>query len=518
MSVIPGKRDTRRRFAVEELEDRRVPATVFAVTDQAAPALLRFDSASPGTVTAVGTITGLTGTLRGIDFRPENGLLYGVATDAGNVRLYTINTTTAAATLVGGFAQTMTGTDFGVDFNPQVDRLRVVTDANESLRINPNDGSLVLNDTPLAYAPTDPASGNNPDVVAAAYANNFDSGPVGGSSPTTPGTSPTTLYGIDNAVDRVVLQGGPDGNPNPNGGQLFTRGGLGVATDARIGFDISSTGQAFAMLTAGATSTLHTVNLDLGIATAVGAVGGGQAVRDIAVAPVGRFQFASSSVNVAEGGNVTMTVQRVGGSDGPASVIWVVAGGSATPGADYTTPFAGTLTFAAGQTTATFTIRTLGDAFIEGTQTINLALVSSTNGTRLGARRTTTVNIVDNAAAPPISEVSPPLVVVSGTTRAPLALVLRGRIRRTFRIRNLGTSTVIGGRLILVFGGLRGRLFALPGQVVGRTPRGSRFVVVSVPNIPPGGAVSINVDFGLFSTRRGVTRIFAGFGTLPAGV
>jgi hypothetical protein len=278
MFVTREKRDARRRLAVEELEDRRVPATVFAVTDQASPALIRFDSTTPGAVTPIGTVTGLTGTLRGIDFRPANGLLYGVTTDATDVRLYTINTTTAGATLVGGFAQVVAGTDFGVDFNPQVDRLRVVTDADENFRIDPNNGTLVLNDTTLAYAPTDPVVGD-PNIVASAYSDNFDSGPVGGSSPATPGSEPTTLYGIDSAVDRVVLQGGPDGSPSPNGGQLFTRGGLGVNTDARVGFDISSTGAALASLTTGATSTLHTVNLDLGIATAIGAIGGGQAVR-----------------------------------------------------------------------------------------------------------------------------------------------------------------------------------------------------------------------------------------------
>jgi hypothetical protein len=77
---------------------------------------------------------------------------------------------------------------------------------------------------------------------------------------------------------------------------------------------------------------------------------------------------------------------------------------------------------------------------------------------------------------------------------------------------------VYGNRLVLIFGALRGPLFALPGQIAGRTARGSRFLIVSLPHVPPGGTVSVNVDFGLFSTGRGITRIFSGFGNLPANV
>lgn len=517
MSLKTVRRPTRRP-QLEELEDRRVPATIFAVTDQATPALLRFDSATPGTVVTVGSISGLTGTLRGIDFRPADGLLYGVTSDATTVRLYTINTTTASASLVGSFAQSLTGTDFGIDFNPQVDRLRVVTDANENLRIDPNTGGLSGADTDLAYAPTDPAFGANPNIVAAAYSNNFDSGPLGGTSPTTPGSSATSLYGIDSLLDRLVLQGGPNGAPSPNGGQLFTRGGLGFDTDARVGFDISATDQAFASLTAGGVSTLHTVNLDLGIASNVGVIGGGQAILDLAVAPVGRFQFSSASVNVSEGGMVAVTVERIGGSDGPASVSYAVVGGSATPGADYVPLTPGTLTFAAGQTTATILVQTLGDAFVEGTQTIRLGLFGATNGARIGARSTTTVNVIDNTTFPPMTQVSPPLAVVSAVTRPTLGGLLQGRLRRIFRIRNFGTTTVFGGRLVLIFQGLRGNIRVQPGQVAGRTPRGTAFVILSVPNLQPGQEVAVNVDFTLFGAGRNITRIFAGFGNLPANL
>jgi hypothetical protein len=55
--------------------------------------LVRFDSATPGTVVAVGAITGIQGgeTILGIDFRPATGQLYALGSTS---RLYTIDTAT----------------------------------------------------------------------------------------------------------------------------------------------------------------------------------------------------------------------------------------------------------------------------------------------------------------------------------------------------------------------------------------------------------------------------------------
>jgi Domain of unknown function (DUF4394) len=122
-------------------------------TGEAAPAvgvntagtsLLLFHTATPGTMTPV-PITGLGAgeTIEGIDRRPSTGGLYGLGVvDTGptdSLRLYRIDPTTGAATAVG-VAPVMAptdGTDYGVDFNPLVDRVRVVNDGNENLRLNP---------------------------------------------------------------------------------------------------------------------------------------------------------------------------------------------------------------------------------------------------------------------------------------------------------------------------------------------------------------------------------------------
>src|SRR5262249_18884594 len=72
---------------------------------------------------------------------------------------------------------------------------------------------------------------------------------------------------------------------------------------------------------------------------------------------------------VGEGGTAVVTVTRVGGQTGAVSALLTVVGGSAQPGQDYA--FAPQLvTFAAGQTVQTVAIPIVGDAFVEGTETL----------------------------------------------------------------------------------------------------------------------------------------------------
>jgi hypothetical protein len=236
--------------------------------------LVRFDSATPGTLAGSAPVTGLQvgESLLGIDFRPATGQLYGLGSTS---RLYVISPLTGAATAVGSSgAFTLSGTSFGFDFNPTVDRIRVTSDTDQNIRLNPNNGALAATDTNLAYAAGDSNAGANPNVVGSAYTNN-----------NAPSTT-TTLYGIDSAIDVVVTQ-----NP-PNAGTLNTVGPLGLNTTANVGFDIfndaggGNTG--FASLTpgAGTASSFYTINLSTGSATLVGSVGGGSLLADIAVEPV----------------------------------------------------------------------------------------------------------------------------------------------------------------------------------------------------------------------------------------
>ena len=63
--------------------------------------LVRFDSATPGTVTTIGNFTGVIPgqTVRTIDFRPANGVLYAISTNgAAAAQLYSVNLATAVLT------------------------------------------------------------------------------------------------------------------------------------------------------------------------------------------------------------------------------------------------------------------------------------------------------------------------------------------------------------------------------------------------------------------------------------
>jgi hypothetical protein len=237
-------------------------ATVYGVTTT--NQLVRFDTAAPGNVTTVGAITGLQSgeNILGIDFRPATGELYALGSTS---RIYTIDTASAAATAVGApFSSALSGTEFGFDFNPVPDLIRIVSNTGQNLRANPNTGALAGTDTSLT-----PAGVN---VTAAAYTNNFA------------GTTTTTLYGIDSNTNSLVLQGGINGMPSPNGGVITQVGALGVDPTDVNGFDFGTgANTAYAALTVGGATNLYTINLTTGAATSVGAIGGGVSLRGIAV-------------------------------------------------------------------------------------------------------------------------------------------------------------------------------------------------------------------------------------------
>jgi hypothetical protein len=236
--------------------------------------MLHFSSAALTTTVDI-PITGLQvgETMLAIDFRPNTHKLFGLGSTS---RLYQIDKATGAATQVGSgaFTPALTGTEIGFDFNPVVDRIRVVGNDDQNLRLSPSIGTVAGVDTPVAFAPTDVYAGESAVIGGLAYSNNVMSATV------------TTLYGYDYAHNVLFTQGGPNGTPSANGGQLFTIGPSGVtACNTRIGLDISSLGHAYASLNTApcTTSSLYTVNLSTGAVTLVGSIGGGAQIRDISV-------------------------------------------------------------------------------------------------------------------------------------------------------------------------------------------------------------------------------------------
>jgi len=150
---------------------------------------------------------------------------------------------------VGNLGVSLTGAGYGFDFNPTVDRLRLIDDTDQNLRTNPSNG-VTLTDTPI---------GGGFDIVGSAYTNSFS------------GATTTVLYGLDAAGDQLLR------STNPNGGVYVAIGPLGVALGAtdRIGFDISGL-TTTAYFNVG--SQFYTVNLASGSATLVGSLGSGELV------------------------------------------------------------------------------------------------------------------------------------------------------------------------------------------------------------------------------------------------
>ncbi len=217
----------------------------YALTD--GNRLLQLNTANPETVVSTITITNVQpgDRLIGIDFRPATGQLYGVS---DNSRLYTINPLTGVARMVGSgpFSPMVMSDGVAFDFNPTVDRIRLVTNSGQNLRLNPETGTVANVDGNINGAA-------NAVVTGAAYTNNRA------------GVTTTTLYVIDPVNDKLYIQ-----NP-PNNGTLVEVGPLGVDAAGSSGFDISADGtSALASLGINGRTELHQINLATGRAEKVG--------------------------------------------------------------------------------------------------------------------------------------------------------------------------------------------------------------------------------------------------------
>ena len=234
--------------------DRDSSRTFYATTDS--NLLLQFNERRPDRIRDIQSITGLPGgvKLRGIDFRPLTGELYGVGS---TTTVYRVSPTTGVAIAEGpAHTPALTGTSFGFDFNPTVDKIRVTSDAGENLRLNPDDGSLLLTDGKL--------NPGMPQVVGSAYTNSsFSAGKP----------AATTLYALDASTDQLFVQ-----NP-PNAGTLTMGKRLRIDVGANTGFDIagaSNTGYITTTSSRGRGTSLYKVDVLTGKTRELGRVDGGR--------------------------------------------------------------------------------------------------------------------------------------------------------------------------------------------------------------------------------------------------
>lgn len=303
---------------------------IYAVDDQNNLVVFQSDFAIGTDVYAVeGLAAG--DDLVGVDFRPQNGYLYGLAFNdgTGDLTLYNIsiqtapapNATSVFATAVGAAnADTFApGTTFGFDFNPAVDRIRIVSSDGRNLRMNPNTGAYVQPDGDL--------NGAAENADGAAYTNNA------------PNTTITTLYVIDSVTDSLYIQTPPNDGVL-TGAVAITENGADLDFTSANGFDIVSgvnaaannaaptAGQATAVLTVGGQSSLYLINLINGQARNLG---------DIAGNPI-----RGMAVRTLQGGNTAVALDAAG--------TGLLRFNTNTPGT--TTAAGATLTFGAGEVLA----------------------------------------------------------------------------------------------------------------------------------------------------------------------
>ncbi|HVF77288.1 MAG TPA: DUF4394 domain-containing protein [Solirubrobacteraceae bacterium] len=228
------------------------------VAADSANRLYTFDDRAPAKWTRSKPLDGLAEGERivGLDVRPANRQLFAL-TNMG--RLYVVQRSKARVTALseGTLSPALSGIAFGFDFNPTVDRIRLVADSGQNLRLNPNTGAVAFTDGTLRYIDGDGGAGIAPVAVASAYTNSVA------------GATTTTLYDIDSARDVLAIQA------PPNEGVLTTVGPLGVNLVGPVSFDISARdGKAYVLARRArfARSRLYKINLGKGTARELGIV------------------------------------------------------------------------------------------------------------------------------------------------------------------------------------------------------------------------------------------------------
>ncbi|MCE2950324.1 MAG: DUF4394 domain-containing protein [bacterium] len=263
------------------------PETVFAATRS--NQLIRFNSGSPGRIADFRPIIGMQQgeQVVGLDFRPTNGRLYALGT-AG--QLYVIDPATAIAEAIGpGRLRTLAIEDVGFDFDPQADRIRLVTPGGHNLRLDPDTGLPVDGDpvTPglqadseLNYAAGEFERGRTPQLAAAAIVHR----PAAGNRPAT-----TTQYAIDRRARTLVAQGS---HPRAfrrlpaDTGQLHTIGPLALDLgDGPLSLDVSHGQVALLCVSKDGRSELYRLDLATAALERLGRIAFDEPVMAIAIAP-----------------------------------------------------------------------------------------------------------------------------------------------------------------------------------------------------------------------------------------
>jgi hypothetical protein len=221
--------------------------------------LVSFNPANFGSVTGVTIQGGVS--IDAIDFRPATGELYGYSNTTN--AFYIIDPLTGATTQVSTLPAGTQTRVLGIDWNPTIDKLRLVTEGNRNIVYDPATGTSTQV-TDLFYGAGDPNTGEDPAVVANAYTNNFD------------GSTSTLQYVVDFEADTLATLAN-------NAGELTTVAALTLGGDmfdfnANAGLDVFSMDGGnvlYALLQSFDGIGLYTINVASGELTLLGTYAGG---------------------------------------------------------------------------------------------------------------------------------------------------------------------------------------------------------------------------------------------------
>jgi hypothetical protein len=219
----------------------------------------KYSTAAPDEMLNSAAITGLQSgeKILGIDFRPATGQLYGVGSTS---RLYVIDPESGVATAVGTtpFTPALAGGVTSFDFNPTVDRIRLVTGTGQNLRLNPITGAVAAVDGSINGQA-------GAQIAGVGYTNNFA------------GATTTVLYGIDIVSEKLFKILPPNNGTLVEVGPLVTQNHLGEG-----GFDITGD-VALGLFKVNQKATLFTVDLETGRASMIYKYKQGQNYTGIAI-------------------------------------------------------------------------------------------------------------------------------------------------------------------------------------------------------------------------------------------
>lgn len=171
------------------------------------------------------------------------------------------------------------------------------------------------------------------------------------------------------------------------------------------------------------------------------------------------FSMSTNALTVAEtAGTATLTVFRTGGLIGAATVNFASTNGTATAGSDYTS-VTGTLSFAAGETNKTITVKITNDTTAETNETFTVGLSAPTGEGALSTNAVTTVTITDNDST--ISFETNAVSVAESAGTVTLNVLRTGTLTLTNLVPysfKAGTATTAD------FTGTNGVLTFLPGE------------------------------------------------------